>query len=130
MEINFNKIVLTQFVLQVLNIYFTSNLLSNQPKNIYDNMVLFNHLALRNILNRQDDLGTPEVCMAVAALAEEQKADALLFLNNYIEALAALPSGRGSLTVELVKRLLDGMPTFEPKTGVCLRCHTQLTNEC
>ena len=55
--------------------------------------------------------------MAVAALAEEQKADALLFLNNNIEALVALPPGRGSLAVELLKRLLDGMPTFEPNAG-------------
>ena len=38
--------------------------------------------------------------------------DALLFLNNNIEALAALPSGWGSLAIELVKRLLDGMPTI------------------
>ena len=80
-------------------------------------MVLFNQLTLRNILNGRDDLGTPEVCMAVAALAEEQKADTLLFLNNNIEALAALASGQGSLAVELVKRLLDGMPTFEPNAG-------------
>ena len=85
--------------------------MSNHPKNISDIMVLFNQLNLRNILNRQDDLGTPEMHMAVAALAEEQKANTLLFLNNNIEALAALPSGRGSLAVELVKRLLDRMPT-------------------
>ena len=55
-------------------------------------MVLFNQLTLRNILNGQDDLGTPEVHMVVAALAEEQKADALLFLNNNIEELAVLPA--------------------------------------
>ena len=62
-------------------------------------MVLFNQLTLRNILNGQDDLGTPIVCMAVAALAEKQKADALLFLNNNIEVLAALPSNQGSLAI-------------------------------
>ena len=89
----------------------------NQPKNIWDTMVLFNQLTPRNILNVRDDLGTPEVRMAVAALAVEQKVDALLFLNNNIEALAALPSGRGSLSVELVKGLLDRFPTFEPKVG-------------
>ena len=43
--------------------------------------------------------------------------DALLFLNNNIEALAALLSGRGSLAVELVKGLLDGMPIYEPYMG-------------
>ena len=78
-------------------------------------MVLFNKLTLRNILNGQDNLDTPEMRMAVAALAKEQKADALLFLNNNIEALAALPSGQGSLAVELVKRLWDGMPTNAAK---------------
>ena len=57
--------------------------------------------------------------MAVAALAGEQKADNLLFLNNNIKALAALPSGRGSLAVDLVKELLDSMPTYEPNTGGC-----------
>ena len=49
--------------------------------------------------------------MVVAALAEEQKADTLLFLNNNIEAVTSLTSGWGSLAVKLVKRLLDGMPT-------------------
>ena len=61
----------------------------------------------KNILNGRDDLGTPEVRMAVAALVEEQKVDALLFLKNNIEVLAALPSGRGSLAIELVKGLLE-----------------------
>ena len=81
-------------------------------------MVLFNQLTLRNILNRRDDLGTPEMCMAVAALAEEQKADALLFLNYKIDTLAALLSGQGSLVVELVKGLLDSMPYLSPTRGL------------
>ena len=72
----------------------------------------------KKIHNGWDDLGTPEVRMAVAALAEEQKVDALLFFNNNIEALAALPSGPGSLAVELAKDLLDCMFTFEPNTGL------------
>ena len=46
---------------------------------------------------------------AVAKLKEEQKADALLFLNNNIEEQAVLPAGRGSLAVKLVKHLLDEM---------------------
>ena len=53
--------------------------MSNQPKNFWDAMVLFNQLTPRNILFRQYDLGTPEVRMVVAALAEEQKADTLSF---------------------------------------------------
>ena len=44
----------------------------------------FNQLALRNIFNKQDDLGTPKVHMVVAAMAEEKKVDALLFLNNIL----------------------------------------------
>ena len=55
-------------------------------------MVLFNQVTLRNILEAQDDLSTPEVCKAVAELNAEQKADTLLFLNNNIEELAVLPA--------------------------------------
>ena len=51
----------------------------NQSTNIWDNMVLFNQVTLRNILEGQDDLSTQEMCKAVAKLNEEQKADALLF---------------------------------------------------
>ena len=106
--------------------HFTSNLMSAQPKNIWDTMVLFNQLTLKNTINGRDDLGTPEVRMAVAAWTEEQKADALLFLNNNIEALAALLSGWGSLAIELVKRLLDRTPTFEHNTGAVF--HTMTTS--
>ena len=59
-------------------------------------MVLLNQVTLRNILEGQDDLSTPEVHKAVAKLNEEQKADALLFLNNNIEELAVLTSNQGS----------------------------------
>ena len=59
--------------------------MSNQRTNIWDSMVLFNQVTLRNILEDQDDLSTPEVRKAVAKLNEEQKADTLLFLNNNIE---------------------------------------------
>ena len=72
-------------------------------------MVLFNQVTLRNILEGRDDLSTLEVRKAVAELNAEQKADALLFLNN-IEELAVLPASRGSLAVKLVKQLLDEMP--------------------
>ena len=40
-----------------------------------------------------------------------------MFLNNNIEVLGALSSGQSSLVIELVKRLLEGMTTFEPNTG-------------
>ena len=51
--------------------------MSNQPQNIWDTMVLFNQLTLRNILSELNELGNPCVCMAMATLAEEQKAEAL-----------------------------------------------------
>ena len=53
----------------------------------------------------------------VAKLNEEQKADALLFLNKDIEELAVLPADWGSLAIKLIKQLLDEMPIFEPNTG-------------
>lgn len=65
-------------------------------------MILFNQVKLRKVLKGRDNLSTIEVCMAVAALNEEQKADALLFLNNNIEELAVLPASQGSLDVKLV----------------------------
>ena len=65
-------------------------------------MVLYNQVTLRNILEGQEDLSTPEVRKAVAKLNKEQKADALLFLNNNIKELAVLPAVWGSLAVKLV----------------------------
>ena len=41
--------------------------------------------------------------MSVATLAEEHKADTLLFKDNNSEALAALPSGQNILAIELVE---------------------------
>ena len=49
------------------------NKMSNPPENIWVIMILFNQLTLRNILSIRNDLGAPEVCMVVVALAEEQK---------------------------------------------------------
>ena len=67
-------------------------------------MVLFNQLTLRNILNGQDDLGTPEVRMVVAALGEVHKEDALLFLDNNIEVLSSLLSGWSTPDVKLYQK--------------------------
>ena len=84
--------------------------MSNQRTNIWDSMVLFNQVTLRNILESQDDLSTPKVSKAIAKFNEDQKAYNLLFLINNIEELAVLPAGRGGLAVKLVKQLLDEMP--------------------
>ena len=51
----------------------------NQPKNIWEPMVLLNQSTPRNILNGQDDLGTPKRRIGVAALVEEQKVDNINF---------------------------------------------------
>lgn len=52
----------------------------------------------------------------LAALAEKKKEDALLFLNDKIEALAYL-FGQGSLAFKLAKELLNGMQQCEPDVG-------------
>lgn len=51
-------------------------------------------------------------------IAGEQRADNLLFLNNYIKALAALLPSWGVLAVEFEKELLDGMPKSGKKVNI------------
>ena len=68
---------------------------STPSQNVWDQMELFNQLTLRNILNRQNDLGTPELRAAVASMSEEQKDNVLVFLECNTEELAGLPNGRG-----------------------------------
>ena len=65
----------------------------NNTKNVWDQMVLFNQLTLRNILNGQEDLGTPKLRAAVAALTSEQRDNAICFLKCSSEELAGLPDG-------------------------------------
>ena len=56
-------------------------------------MALFNQLTLRNIFNKRNNLGTPELRAAVASMSEEQKDDALVFLECNMEELDGLPNG-------------------------------------
>ena len=56
-----------------------NNVITSQ--NIWDQMALFNHFTLCNILNGRNNLGTPELRAAVASMSEEQKDDALVFLK-------------------------------------------------
>ena len=65
----------------------------NNSQNIWDRMALFNQLTLRNIFNGRNNLGTPELRAAVASMSEEQKDDALVFLECNTEELAGLPDG-------------------------------------
>ena len=60
---------------------------------IWDQMVLFNQLTLCNILNTRNNFRTPELRAAVASMSEEQKDDALVFLDCNTEKLAGHPDG-------------------------------------
>ena len=53
----------------------------NASQNIWDQMVLFNQLTLRNILNGRNKLGNPEIRAAASAMPDEQRDDALLLLE-------------------------------------------------
>ena len=46
---------------------------STPRQNAWDQMELFNQLTLRNIFNRRNELGTPELRAAIASMSEEQK---------------------------------------------------------
>ena len=80
-------------------------------------MALFNQLTLRNILNGRNDLSTPEIRAAVAAMSDEQRDNDLVFLECNTEELAGLPDGRGIQAVANVCNLLDYLPTVEPYAG-------------
>ena len=90
----------------------------NSAQSIWDQMALFNQLTLRNILNGRNDLGTPELRAAVAAMTDEQRDNALVFLECNTDELAELPDGRGIQAVTNFCNLLDYLPTIEPNAGV------------
>ena len=90
----------------------------NSAQNIWDQMALFNQLTLRNILNGRSDLVTPELRAAVAAMTDEQRDNALVFLECNTGELAGLPDGCGIQAFANVCNLLDYLPTIEPKAGV------------
>ena len=74
-------------------------------------MALFNQLTLRSFLNGRNNLGTLELRAAVASMSEEQKDDALVFLECNNEELAGTPDGQGMQAVANVRKLLDYLPT-------------------
>ena len=90
---------------------------SNTNQNIWDQLALFNQLTLRNILNDRNNLGTPELKAAVAAMTEKQRDNTLVFLECNTEELAGLPDGCGIQAVANLKNLLDYLPTIEPNLG-------------
>ena len=67
----------------------------NSAQNIWDQMALFNQLTLCSILNGRNNLGTPELRAAVAAMTDEQRDDTLVFLECNTEELAGLTDGCG-----------------------------------
>ena len=75
-------------------------------------MALFNQLTLRNILKGRNNLGIPELRAAVAAMSDEQRDNALVFLECNTEELAGLPDGCGIQAVANVCNLLDYLPTI------------------
>ena len=91
---------------------------SNNSQNIWDQMALFNQLTLCNILNGRNNLGTPKLRAAVASMSEEQKDEALVFLECNTEELAGYPNGQSMQAVANVRTLLDYLPTIEPNMGV------------
>ena len=60
-------------------------------KNAWDQMALFNQKILKNVIRGRQDIGNPEVIAAVATMTDQQKEDAILFLDSETEALADLP---------------------------------------
>ena len=101
-----------------MNMFNTNNTsIGNASQNIWDQMSLFNQLTLRNILNGRNNLGTPELRATVAAMTDEQRDDALVFLECNTERLAGLPDGRGIQAIANVRNLLDYLPEIEPNTG-------------
>ena len=111
---------------------------NNTSYNIWVQMALFNQLTLYNILNSRNDLEAPELWAAVASLSEEQKNDALVFLECNTEKLAGLPDGQGMQAIVFVLTLLDYLPTIEPNTGgnpfqccsqICVRGNVQFTSQ-
>ena len=91
----------------------------NNAQNIWDQMALFNQLFLRNILNGRNDLGTPEIRAAVAAMTDEQRDNALVFLECNTEELAGLPDGQSIQAFANVCNMLDNLPTLLCWQGAC-----------
>ena len=83
----------------------------NNCQNIWDQMALSNQLTLHNILNGRNNLGTPQLRAAVASMSEEQKDDALVFLDCNTEELAGFPDVQGMQAIANVCTLLDYLPT-------------------
>ena len=92
----------------MFNINNNNNSISAQ--NIWDQMALFNQLTLRNILNGRNNLGTPKLRATLAAMSDEQRDDALVFLECITEELAGLNDGCG---IQAVANVRNCWTTFQ-----------------
>ena len=72
--------------------------MSNNTKNVWDQMVLFNQLTLFNILNGREDLGTPKLRAAVASLKVSKGA------TQFVSSSAVLRSWLACLTVKAYRQ--------------------------
>ena len=95
-----------------------NNFNSNNAQNIWDQMALFNQLTLHNILNGRNDLGTPELRAAVAAMSDEQRDDALVFLEYNTEELADYLMGVVSRPLQMFVIYWTTFQQLSPTRGV------------
>ena len=58
-------------------------------------MALLKQLTLHNILNGRNNLGTPELIAAIAAITDEKRENTYVFLECNTEELVGLPDGCG-----------------------------------
>ena len=84
--------------------------MANTSTNVWDQIVLFNHLTLGNIPNGHEDLENADLRATVAVLTNEQWDDAVCCLMHETEELAGLPDGQGIQSVANVCTLLDYLP--------------------
>ena len=88
-------------------------------------MALFNQLTLCNILNGRNNLSTPELRAAIAAITDEQRGNALVFLECNTEELAGLPDKHGIQAVANVRNLLDYLTTNLTPTNLIKIWHSK-----
>ena len=69
-----------------------------------------NQLKLHSILNGRNNLRTTELRAVFAFMTEEQKDDALVFLECNTKELAGLPDGQGMQAAANVSTLLGYLP--------------------
>ena len=75
-------------------------------------------------MNGQEDLGTPKLRADVASLTNEQRNNAIFFLEYSTKELAGLPDVQGIQAMINVRTLLDYLPKIEPNAGGSLFSRT------